>query len=114
MQPAQHQSPHLPGFPIVRRRPHHPRRQRLELLVVPPLRLGNLGALTINQLFGTAKGRCRGHSPVLRAHQKALLGLEVPLRGLHVVPRVVERCTEVVVRLGPVGPQGDGLAVGPG
>eukprot|EP00964_Phaeocystis_antarctica_P126648 scaffold90306_cov63-Phaeocystis_antarctica.AAC.3 len=32
------------GLDIVRRRPHHPRRQRLEPLVVPPLRLGHLGA----------------------------------------------------------------------
>ena len=46
------------------------------------------------------EGPCRGLCPALRAHRKALLGLEVPLRGLHVVPRVVERCTEVVVRLG--------------
>eukprot|EP00964_Phaeocystis_antarctica_P114393 scaffold78367_cov35-Phaeocystis_antarctica.AAC.1 len=31
--PAQHQSPHLVGCRIVRRRPHNPRRQRLEPLV---------------------------------------------------------------------------------
>merc|ERR1719345_304680 len=33
---------------------------------------------------------------------------------LHSVRRAGERCTEVEVRLGPVGPQGDGLAEGPG
>ena len=42
--PAQHHSPHLVGCRIVRHRPHNPRGQRLELLVVPPLRLGQLGA----------------------------------------------------------------------
>ena len=31
----------------------------------------------------------------LRAHRVALLGLEVPLCGLHAVPRDVEHCTEV-------------------
>ena len=36
--PAQHESPCLVGLDIVRRRPHHLRRQRLELLLVPPLR----------------------------------------------------------------------------
>eukprot|EP00964_Phaeocystis_antarctica_P048750 scaffold28224_cov58-Phaeocystis_antarctica.AAC.3 len=109
--PAQHHSPHLVGCHIVRRRPHNPRRQRLEPLVVPPLRLGHLGAPLQAQPF---EGACRGPCPHLRAHRVALLGLEEPLRGLHDVPRGAERCTEVVVRLGPVGPQGDGLAVGPG
>eukprot|EP00964_Phaeocystis_antarctica_P074791 scaffold46060_cov58-Phaeocystis_antarctica.AAC.4 len=42
--PAQHDSPHLVGYPIVRRRPHNSCRQRLEPLVVPPLRLWHLGA----------------------------------------------------------------------
>eukprot|EP00964_Phaeocystis_antarctica_P097279 scaffold63438_cov57-Phaeocystis_antarctica.AAC.5 len=88
--PAQHKSPHSVGLQLVRRRPHNPRRQRLELLVAPPLRLGHLGALLSNQLV---EGPCRGRCPVLQAHRIALLGLEVPLRGLHVVPRVVERCT---------------------
>eukprot|EP00964_Phaeocystis_antarctica_P011591 scaffold6412_cov55-Phaeocystis_antarctica.AAC.2 len=44
-QAAQHHSPHAVGYPIVRHRPHNPRRQSLELLVVPPLRLGHLSAL---------------------------------------------------------------------
>eukprot|EP00964_Phaeocystis_antarctica_P152813 scaffold120862_cov69-Phaeocystis_antarctica.AAC.1 len=110
--PAQHHSPHPVGLDIVRRRrPHHPRRQRLQPLVVPPLRLGHLGARLLCQHI---EGRCRGLYPVLRAHRPALLGLEEPLRGLHVVPRVGERSTEVEVRHGLVGPQGDGLAVGPG
>eukprot|EP00964_Phaeocystis_antarctica_P082758 scaffold51973_cov69-Phaeocystis_antarctica.AAC.1 len=109
--PGQHQRPHLDDLTIIRRRPRNPRRQRLEPLVVPPLRLGHLGALIPCQ---HAEGRCRGLYPVFRAHRRALLGLEEPLRGLRVVPRVGERCTEVVVRLGLVGPQGDGLAVGPG
>eukprot|EP00964_Phaeocystis_antarctica_P099745 scaffold65545_cov56-Phaeocystis_antarctica.AAC.2 len=60
------------------------------------------------------EGRCRDHCPVLRAHWKALLGLEVALCGLHVVPRAVERVAEVEVRAGLVGPQGDGLTVGLG
>eukprot|EP00964_Phaeocystis_antarctica_P124471 scaffold88110_cov53-Phaeocystis_antarctica.AAC.3 len=109
--PAHHRSPHLVGHPIVRRCPHNPRRQRLEPLVVPPLRLGHLGALPTRQ---HVEGRCRGLCPPLRAHRKALLGLEEPLRSLHVVPRVGEHCTEVEVRCGDVGPQGDGLAEGPG
>ena len=50
----------------------------------------------------------------LRAHRVALLGLEVPLRGLHAVPRTRKRVAEVEVRPRLVGPQGDGLAVGPG
>eukprot|EP00964_Phaeocystis_antarctica_P020618 scaffold11403_cov64-Phaeocystis_antarctica.AAC.1 len=54
------------------------------------------------------------HASHIRAHRVALPGLEVPLRGLHEVPRVIERCTEAVVRLGLAGPQGNGLAVGPG
>eukprot|EP00964_Phaeocystis_antarctica_P050684 scaffold29503_cov53-Phaeocystis_antarctica.AAC.5 len=111
IRPAQHDSPHLDGWPIVRRRPHHPRRQRLELLVVPPLRLGHLGAHLLCQ---HAEGPCRGLCPTPRANRIALPGLKEPLRGLHGVPRVVERCTEVEVCLGPVGPQSDGLAVGPG
>eukprot|EP00964_Phaeocystis_antarctica_P086199 scaffold54565_cov51-Phaeocystis_antarctica.AAC.1 len=65
-QPEQHQSPHLVGCHIVRRRPHNPRRQRLELLVVPPLRLGHVGALRQPELV---KGICRGPCPVLRAHR---------------------------------------------
>eukprot|EP00964_Phaeocystis_antarctica_P074760 scaffold46035_cov65-Phaeocystis_antarctica.AAC.2 len=109
--PSQQFSPHLVGSRIVRRRPHHPRRQRLEPLVVPPLRLGHLGARLLAQ---HAEGRCRGLCPGIRAHRVALLGLEESLRGLHVVPRVVERCTEAEVRIGPVGPQGDGLAAGLG
>eukprot|EP00964_Phaeocystis_antarctica_P082578 scaffold51825_cov61-Phaeocystis_antarctica.AAC.5 len=99
------------GLHIVRYRPHNPRRQHLEPLVVPPLRRGHLSALLLCQ---RAEGCCRGTSPALRAHRIALLGLEVPLRGLHVVPRVGEHCTEVEVRLGPVGAQRDGLAEGPG
>eukprot|EP00964_Phaeocystis_antarctica_P056675 scaffold33453_cov53-Phaeocystis_antarctica.AAC.2 len=106
--PAQHRSPHEVGCMIVRRRPHNPRRQRLEPLVVPPLRLGHLGAHLLCQ---HVDGMCRGLCPVLRAHRIALLCLEVPLRRLHVVPRVDEHCTEVGVRRGRVGPQGDGLAV---
>eukprot|EP00964_Phaeocystis_antarctica_P048208 scaffold27899_cov66-Phaeocystis_antarctica.AAC.3 len=43
--PAQYLSPHDVSIYIVQRRPHNPRRQRLEPLVVPPLRLGHLGAL---------------------------------------------------------------------
>eukprot|EP00964_Phaeocystis_antarctica_P010576 scaffold5825_cov56-Phaeocystis_antarctica.AAC.4 len=100
--PAQHQSPHLVGLPIVRRRPHNPHRQRLELLVVPPLRLGHL-VVALRQPQHV-KGTCRGLCPLLRAHRKALLGLEVTLCGLHVVPRVVEHSTEVGVRHGLVGP----------
>eukprot|EP00964_Phaeocystis_antarctica_P015301 scaffold8462_cov64-Phaeocystis_antarctica.AAC.4 len=87
--PTQHLSPHAICCPIVRRRPDNPRRQRLEPLVVPPLRLGHLGALLLPQ---QVEGACRGI--------------------LHVVPRGGERCTEVHVRRGLVGPQGDGLAVG--
>eukprot|EP00964_Phaeocystis_antarctica_P104274 scaffold69417_cov66-Phaeocystis_antarctica.AAC.1 len=98
------------GF-LVRRRPQNPRRQRLEPHVVPPLRLGHLGARLHPQ---HAEGICRGLCPAFRVYRIALTGLEVPLRALHVVPRVLERCTEVVVRQGPVGPQGDGLAVGLG
>eukprot|EP00964_Phaeocystis_antarctica_P142831 scaffold108179_cov66-Phaeocystis_antarctica.AAC.2 len=109
--PAQHERPHAIGAHIVRRRRHNPRRQRLEPLVVPPFRLGHLVAYLLRQII---EGPCRGPCPVLQAHRTALLGLEVPLRSLHGVPRVVERCTEVVVRLGPVGPQGDGLAESPG
>eukprot|EP00964_Phaeocystis_antarctica_P028768 scaffold16226_cov60-Phaeocystis_antarctica.AAC.2 len=60
--PFQHHRPHLVGGQIVRRRPHHPRRQRLEPLVVPPLRLGHLGARLPCQ---HVKGLCRGHCPVL-------------------------------------------------
>eukprot|EP00964_Phaeocystis_antarctica_P125756 scaffold89428_cov63-Phaeocystis_antarctica.AAC.4 len=106
---TQHESPHEVGWLIVRRRPHNPRRQRLELLVVPPLRLDHLGARLLLQ---HVEGICRGLCPLLRAHRTALFGLEEPLRGLHVVPRVVEHYTEVDVRRGLVGPQGDGLAVG--
>eukprot|EP00964_Phaeocystis_antarctica_P084889 scaffold53559_cov66-Phaeocystis_antarctica.AAC.2 len=109
--PAQHRSPHAVCPRLVRRRPNNPRRQRLELLVVPPLRLGHLAALLPPQLV---EGACRGLCPVLRAHRIALLGLEVLLCGLHVVPRAGEHCTKVVVRHGLVWPQGDGLAVGPG
>eukprot|EP00964_Phaeocystis_antarctica_P078636 scaffold48910_cov56-Phaeocystis_antarctica.AAC.6 len=111
VKPAQHDSPHLVGCLVVRRRPHNPHRQRLERLVVPPLRLGHLGALLVPQLV---EGHCRAHCPVLRAHRHALLGLEEPLCGLHVVPRDAKRCTKVEVRIGLVGRQGDGLAVGPG
>eukprot|EP00964_Phaeocystis_antarctica_P096331 scaffold62643_cov56-Phaeocystis_antarctica.AAC.1 len=96
--PEQHHGPHVDAWRMVRRRPHNPRRQRLEPLVVPPLRLGHLGAHVLSQ---RVKGRCRGLCPV-------------SLCGLHVVPRVVERCTKVEVRRGPVGPQCDGLAVDPG
>eukprot|EP00964_Phaeocystis_antarctica_P082662 scaffold51873_cov69-Phaeocystis_antarctica.AAC.4 len=109
--PTQHDSPHLVGYHSVRRRPHNSRRHRLEPFVVPPLRLGHLGAHLLCQI---AEGRCRGHCPVHRAHREALLGLEEPLPGLRFVPRAVERCTEVEVRIGPVGPQRDGLAEGPG
>eukprot|EP00964_Phaeocystis_antarctica_P152308 scaffold120130_cov54-Phaeocystis_antarctica.AAC.5 len=84
---AQHESTHLDRYRFVRRRPHNPRRQRLEPLVVPPLRLGRVGALLRPQ---QVEGTCRGLNPLLRAHRKALLGLEVPLCGLHVVPRVDE------------------------
>eukprot|EP00964_Phaeocystis_antarctica_P025659 scaffold14444_cov75-Phaeocystis_antarctica.AAC.2 len=45
--PAQHNSPQSVGSHIVRRRPRNPRRQRLEPLVVPPLRLGHLAALRL-------------------------------------------------------------------
>eukprot|EP00964_Phaeocystis_antarctica_P160596 scaffold132346_cov66-Phaeocystis_antarctica.AAC.1 len=45
--PTQHHTPHMVGSWIVRRRPRNPRRQRLEPLVVPPLRLGHLGALRL-------------------------------------------------------------------
>eukprot|EP00964_Phaeocystis_antarctica_P058752 scaffold34854_cov68-Phaeocystis_antarctica.AAC.5 len=86
--PAQHVSPHEVSSRMVRRRPHNPRRQRLEPLVVPPLRLGHLGARLLCQ---HAESRCRGTCPALRAHRVALLGLEKPHRGLHLVPRVVER-----------------------
>eukprot|EP00964_Phaeocystis_antarctica_P021068 scaffold11657_cov58-Phaeocystis_antarctica.AAC.3 len=109
--PAEHISAHAEHNRLVRRRPHNPHRQRLELLVVPPLWPGHLGALLHPQ---HVEGRCRGRCPVLRAHRIALLGLEEPLRGLRDVPRVGERCTEVVVRHGLVGPQGDGLTVGLG
>eukprot|EP00964_Phaeocystis_antarctica_P105185 scaffold70237_cov57-Phaeocystis_antarctica.AAC.2 len=111
IQPAQHHSPHLVGCHIVRQRPHNPRRQRLELLVFPPLRLGHLDALRVPQ---HVEGICRCPCPALRAHQIALLGLEVPLCGLHVVPRVHEHATEAGVRAGLVGPQGDGLTICPG
>jgi len=107
--PAQHLSPHDVGAHIVRRNPHDLRRQRFEPLVVPPLRLGHLGTHLVQQ---HVEGPCRGLCPELRAHPTARLGLEVPLRGLHDVPRVAERCAEVVVRPGLVGLQGDGLAVG--
>eukprot|EP00964_Phaeocystis_antarctica_P044854 scaffold25789_cov51-Phaeocystis_antarctica.AAC.2 len=93
--PAQHNRPHLVGCLPVRRRPQNSRRQRLELRVVPPLRLGHLGALFPPQ---PVEGPCRGPCPALRAHRVALFGLE--------------HCTEVVVRRGLVRPQGDGLAVG--
>eukprot|EP00964_Phaeocystis_antarctica_P027721 scaffold15643_cov61-Phaeocystis_antarctica.AAC.1 len=82
--PAQHLSPHGVGSRIVRCQAHDRRRQRLELLVVPPLRLGHLSALRQLQLF---EGRCRGLCPELRAGLTALPGLEVPLRRLHLVPR---------------------------
>eukprot|EP00964_Phaeocystis_antarctica_P043986 scaffold25251_cov65-Phaeocystis_antarctica.AAC.4 len=109
--PAEHISAHAEYNRLVWRRPHSPRRQRLDPLVVPPLRLGHLGALLLRQ---HVEGPCRGLCPVLRAHRPAFLGLEETLRGLHVVPRAVEHGTEVVVRHGVVGPQGDGLAEGPG
>eukprot|EP00964_Phaeocystis_antarctica_P121555 scaffold85212_cov55-Phaeocystis_antarctica.AAC.2 len=109
--PGKHRSPHAESPRKVRRRPHNPRRQRLEPVVVPPLRFGHLGALLLQQHF---EGACRGLCPVLRAHRTALLGLKEPLCGLHVVPRVREHATEAEVRLGLVGPQGDGLAVGLG
>eukprot|EP00964_Phaeocystis_antarctica_P108783 scaffold73307_cov67-Phaeocystis_antarctica.AAC.2 len=105
---AQHLSPHEVSCYIVRRRPDKPRRQRLQPLVVPPLRLDQIGALLLPQ---HAEGPCRGTCPALRARRQALLGLEVPLRGLHPVPRGAERVAEVEVRHGLVGPQGDGLAV---
>eukprot|EP00964_Phaeocystis_antarctica_P085143 scaffold53730_cov41-Phaeocystis_antarctica.AAC.2 len=106
---VQRPSPHAIGYHIVRRRPHNARRQRLEPLVVPPPRLGHLGALLRLQ---HVEGLCRGMCPHLRAHRIALLSFKKPLRGLHFVPRVGEHCTEVEVRCGLVGPQGDGLAVG--
>eukprot|EP00964_Phaeocystis_antarctica_P023722 scaffold13254_cov51-Phaeocystis_antarctica.AAC.1 len=90
--PTQHQRPHAVCNRLVRRRPHNPRRQRLEPLVVPPLRLGHLGALLMHQ---HVEGICRGFCPVQGAHRIALPGLEVPRRGLHLVTRVGERCTEV-------------------
>eukprot|EP00964_Phaeocystis_antarctica_P016863 scaffold9290_cov63-Phaeocystis_antarctica.AAC.8 len=111
LRPVQHHSSHLVGYQLVRRRPRNPRRQRLEPLVVPPVRLGHLATLRLRQHL---EGPCRGQCPLHRVHRKALLGLEEPLYGLHVVPRSGERCTEVVVRFGLVGPQGDGLAEGSG
>eukprot|EP00964_Phaeocystis_antarctica_P023071 scaffold12880_cov59-Phaeocystis_antarctica.AAC.1 len=108
--PAQHDSPHSVGSFIVRRRPHNPRRPRLEPLIVPPLRLGHIVA---RRCLQHVEGRCRGLCPVLRAHRLALLGLEVPLRALHIVPRLGEHVGEVEVRHGVVGLQGYGLAVGP-
>eukprot|EP00964_Phaeocystis_antarctica_P159040 scaffold129960_cov71-Phaeocystis_antarctica.AAC.2 len=84
--PAQHHSPHDTGWLIARRRPHNPRRQRLELPVVPPLRRDCLGARIHPQ---HVKGVCRGLCPVLRVHRIALPGLKVSLRELHQVPRVV-------------------------
>eukprot|EP00964_Phaeocystis_antarctica_P039870 scaffold22792_cov64-Phaeocystis_antarctica.AAC.2 len=72
------------------------------------VRLGHLVARLQPQ---HVEGLCRGLCPALRAHRIALLGFKVPLRGLHDVPRVGEHGTEVVVRHGLVGPQGDGLAV---
>eukprot|EP00964_Phaeocystis_antarctica_P012533 scaffold6909_cov56-Phaeocystis_antarctica.AAC.3 len=99
--------PHQVGAHVVRRHLHNPLRQRLELLVVPPLRLGHLGALLPRQ---HAKGLRCGPSPELRAHRQALLALEKPLRGLYAVPRDGKHCTEVEVRLGRVGPECDGLA----
>eukprot|EP00964_Phaeocystis_antarctica_P146510 scaffold112803_cov57-Phaeocystis_antarctica.AAC.2 len=63
--PAQHMSPHGVGSLVVRLRPNNPRRQRLEPLVVPPLRLGHLGALRQPQ---HVEGICRGLCPALRAH----------------------------------------------
>ena len=60
--PAQHIRPHHVGLPLVRRRPHHPRRQRLEPLVVPPLRLGHLGArLQCQPGEGRGRGLCLAH-----------------------------------------------------
>eukprot|EP00964_Phaeocystis_antarctica_P044808 scaffold25766_cov58-Phaeocystis_antarctica.AAC.2 len=109
--PAEHISAHAVCSRLVWSRPNNPRRQRLEPLVVPPLWLGRLVALLQLQ---HVEGLCRGPCPFLRAHWKAVFGLKVPLRGLHVVTRVRERVTEVVVRHGLVGPQGDGLAVGLG
>eukprot|EP00964_Phaeocystis_antarctica_P069181 scaffold41979_cov64-Phaeocystis_antarctica.AAC.3 len=107
--PALHQSPHVVGHFLVRRQRHNPCRQRLEPLVVPPLRLGHLGAVLQHQ---HVEGACRCLCPVLGAHRIALAGLEVPLCGLHDVTRVGEHGTEVVVRHGLVGLQGDGPAVG--
>eukprot|EP00964_Phaeocystis_antarctica_P049873 scaffold28881_cov71-Phaeocystis_antarctica.AAC.2 len=45
--PAQRVSPHGVGCRVVRSRPNDSRRQRLEPLVVPPLRLDHLGALLL-------------------------------------------------------------------
>eukprot|EP00964_Phaeocystis_antarctica_P161837 scaffold134859_cov69-Phaeocystis_antarctica.AAC.3 len=113
---AQHERPHPVDRRVVRGRrglahTHNPRRQRLEPLVVPPLRLGHLGARLTPQV---PEGPRRGLCPHFRAHRNTLPGLEVSLRGLHVVPRVGERYTEIEVRRGLVGPQSDGLAEGPG
>eukprot|EP00964_Phaeocystis_antarctica_P079005 scaffold49168_cov66-Phaeocystis_antarctica.AAC.1 len=106
--PAQHCSPHVDDCQFFRRRPHHPRRQHLEPLVVPPLRLGHLF------LHQHVEGRCRGTCPALRSYLPALLGLEESLRSLHEVPRGGEHDAEVGVRPRLVGLQGDGLAVGLG
>eukprot|EP00964_Phaeocystis_antarctica_P120873 scaffold84601_cov61-Phaeocystis_antarctica.AAC.2 len=70
--PVQHHSPHAVGGQAVRRRLHNPRRQRLEPLVVPPLRRGYLVAPLVSQ---HVKGPCCGSCPGLRAHRIALFGL---------------------------------------
>ena len=86
--PAQHVSPHDVSAHIVRRNPHDLRRQRFEPLVVPPLRLGHLGALRKCQLV---EGPCRGLCPAHRLHRIALRGLEEPLcGGFHFVKRPVQ------------------------
>eukprot|EP00964_Phaeocystis_antarctica_P071558 scaffold43683_cov42-Phaeocystis_antarctica.AAC.2 len=58
--PTQRISTHGVGSLIVRRRPHDPRRQRLEPLVVPPLRLGHLVAHLLPQ---QVEGPCRAPWP---------------------------------------------------
>eukprot|EP00964_Phaeocystis_antarctica_P030181 scaffold17018_cov60-Phaeocystis_antarctica.AAC.4 len=108
--PAEHYGPHLSGWHMVRSQLDNPRRQRLEPLVIPPLRLCHFGARLLPQ---HVKAVCRGLCPLLRTLLIELAGLEEPLCGLHMVPRVAEHCTEIGECAGLVGPQGDGLAVDP-
>eukprot|EP00964_Phaeocystis_antarctica_P125237 scaffold88861_cov60-Phaeocystis_antarctica.AAC.4 len=62
-----------------------------------------------NRVEGPCCGLC---PPLLRALRIAHRGLKETLRGLHVLPHIDEHCSEVIVRVGCLGPQGDGLAVG--